>query len=178
LTRYATALTLLGAMLVSVSGCGGQDDDLKVWAERARRAEEPKVPPLPEPLRFEPAPYTVASELDPFNPQKLASALAASASRPSALLAAELERRREPLEAYPLDAISMVGSVMKGGQRFALLKVDKLLYRAGLSEYMGPNYGKIVQISETEVVVREIVQDATGDWVERNSTLQLQEAGR
>ena len=84
----------------------------------------------------------------------------------------------EPLEAYPLDSMSMVGSVVKQGRQYALLKVDNLLYQVKVGDYLGQNYGKITKITETDVTLREIVQDAAGEWTERTGSLQLQENAR
>ena len=89
-----------------------------------------------------------------------------------------LNRRREPLEAYPLDSMAMVGSVTRDGRPYALLRVDNLLYQARVGEYLGQNFGRITKITETEISLREVVQDAAGEWIERTSTLQLQEQGR
>jgi type IV pilus assembly protein PilP len=74
--------------------------------------------------------------------------------------------------------MSMVGSVNKQGQPFALLRVDNLLYQVKVGDYLGQNYGRIMKIAETEVVLRELVQDSGGDMVERPATLQLQERAR
>ena len=93
-------------------------------------------------------------------------------------MAAEINRRKEPLEAYPVDSMAMVGSVTRNGRPYALLKVDNLLYQVKQGDYLGQNYGKITKISETDVTYREIVQDAAGEWIERNSALQLQERAR
>ncbi len=60
----------------------------------------------------------------------------------------------------------------------ALLRVDNLLYQVKAGEYLGQNFGRITKISETEITLREVVQDAAGEWIERTSTLQLQEKGR
>ena len=84
----------------------------------------------------------------------------------------------EPLEFYTLDGMNMVGSVTKQGRQFALLKVDNLLYQVKVGDYLGQNYGRILKISETEIALREIVQDAAGEWIERPGTLQLQEKAR
>ena len=86
-----------------------------------------------------------------------------------------MARRKEPLEAYPLDVMAMVGSLDKKGTPTALLRVDKLLYQVRVGNYVGQNYGKIVKITENSIQLREIVQDATGDWIERIATLDLQE---
>src|SRR6202008_810544 len=107
--------------------------------------------------------YTQEGSTEPFSNLKLAQALkrdSAQASANASLVAPELARRKEPLEAYPLDAMKMVGSLIKEGQPVALLKVDNLLYQVKPGNYLGQNYGKIVKVSETEVTLREIVQDA------------------
>jgi type IV pilus assembly protein PilP len=96
----------------------------------------------------------------------------------AALVAPELARRKEPLEAFPLDTMTLVGSIIKAGQPVALVKVDSLLYQVKLGNYLGPNYGKVVKITETEVTLREIVQDAVGEWIERAATLALQERSK
>ena len=67
---------------------------------------------------------------------------------------------------------------MKNGRPFALLRVDNLLYQVKAGDYIGQNYGKITRITETNLAVREIVQDAAGEWIERPSSLQLQERAR
>jgi type IV pilus assembly protein PilP len=72
----------------------------------------------------------------------------------------------------------MVGSVQRKDRPYALLMADKLLYEVRVGNYIGQNYGKVMQITETEISLREIVQDAAGEWIERTSTLQLQEKGR
>jgi type IV pilus assembly protein PilP len=146
-----------------------------------RQQTKPKVEPIPEPKRFTPQPYTEQAAIDPFSNQKLAQALkreATQSAASAALIAPELNRRREPLEGYPLDAMTMVGSLVKQGQPVALLKVDNLLYQVRPGNYLGQNYGRIAKIGETEVVLRELVQDASGEWVERTSTLQLQERSK
>jgi type IV pilus assembly protein PilP len=130
------------------------------------------------PKRFEPQPYLAAGAVEPFSAQKLAVALKQENRQPNSLLAAEMNRRKEPLEAYPIDTLSMVGSVVRAGRSYALVKADNLLYQVRVGEYLGQNYGKVMQIGETEITVREVVQDAAGEWVERMTTLQLQEKGR
>ena len=77
-----------------------------------------------------------------------------------------------------LYSMTMVGSVVKHGQPYALLKVDNLLYQVKVGDYLGQNYGKITKITETDISLREIVQDAAGEWIERGASLQLQERAR
>lgn len=175
---------LLFALLVPVlvSACDSNENEIQQWMAQERAATKPNIQPIPEPKKFSPQAYQQDTQVEPFSNQKLTVALkrdsqqAGTAS--AALLAPELSRRKEPLEAYPLDAMVMVGSLMKAGQPVALVKVDNLLYQVKPGNYLGQNYGKITKVGESEVVLRELVQDAAGEWVERTATLQLQEKSK
>ena len=175
---------LLAAVAAGVlAGCGGADDgEIQEWMQQQRAITKPKVQPIAEPKSFTPQAYLQEAAVEPFSNQKLLQALkrdsqqAGTAS--AALLAPELNRRKEPLEAYPLDAMVMVGSLLKQGQPVALIKVDNLLYQVKPGNYLGQNYGRITKVGESEVVLRELVQDAAGEWIERTATLQLQEKSK
>jgi type IV pilus assembly protein PilP len=173
--RWLMVVALSAFALV---GCGGEQQELSQWMEQQKREVKPNVEPLSPPKKFTPQPYAALGGVEPFSTQKLTVALRQEAKQPNSLLSAEVNRRKEPLEAYPLDSMTMVGSVVRGGRQFALLKVDNLLYQVKPGDYIGQNYGKITKISETDVSLREIVQDAAGEWIERTSALQLQEKAR
>lgn len=182
MTRASRCLWILCAPFAlsffGLAGCAGDQDELQGWMEQQRREVRPSVQPLDVPKKFDPQPYSASTDVEPFSSQKLAVALKQEARQPNSMLAAELNRRKQPLEAYPLDSMNMVGSVSKQGVPYALLRVDNLLYQVRPGEYIGQNYGKITKITETDVSLREIVQDAAGEWIERTSTLQLQEKAR
>lgn len=177
---------LPAAMLLLVffglTGCGASDEEqLRQWMTEQRNLTKPRVDRLPEPTKFSPQPYTQEGATEPFSSQKLAQALKRDANQVTAnaaLIAPELARRKEPLEAYPLDAIVMVGSLVKAGQPVALVRVDNLLYQIHTGNYLGQNYGRITKVSETGLALREIVQDAAGEWIERTANLQLQEGSK
>jgi len=169
---------ILVACVAVLSACAADQDELQQWMEQQKREVKPNVEPLSAPKKFNPVPYAALGAVEPFSTQKLTVALKQEARQPNSLLAAEINRRKEPLEAYPVDSMAMVGSVNRNGRPYALLKVDNLLYQVKQGDYLGQNYGKIIKISETDVAYREIVQDAAGEWIERNSALQLQEKAR
>ncbi|HEY1128532.1 MAG TPA: pilus assembly protein PilP [Roseateles sp.] len=169
-------IPLSGVLLLA--GCGSDIDELRQWMEQQRKEVKATVPPLLPPKKFLPQPYESGAGVDPFSPQKLSVAIKQEAAQPNSLLTAEISRRKEPLEAYPLDIMSMVGSLTRDNRRYALLRVDNLLYQVKAGDYLGQNFGRITKISETEITLREVVQDAAGEWIERTSTLQLQEKGR
>lgn len=179
IARVALAALLLASLL---AGCGSEDhEELQQWMNEQRAQTKPKITPIPEPKKYVPQPYTQEAAVDPFSPQKLAQALkreSTQSSASAALIAPELNRRKEPLESYPLDTMAMVGSLVKQGQPVALIKVDNLLYQVRPGNYLGQNYGRVTKVGETEVELRELVQDATGEWIERKATLQLQERSK
>ncbi|QNK65176.1 pilus assembly protein PilP [Variovorax sp. PAMC26660] len=165
---------------LGLSACDSDQEDLQRWMVEQRAEVKPSVPPITEPKKFTPQTYTEASSFEPFNMLKLTQALRRESNQPSTseLIAPELARRKESLEAFPLDTMAMVGSMNRNGQPVALVRVDKLLYKVRVGEYLGLNYGRITRINETEVALREIVQDAAGEWIERVATLQLQESAK
>jgi type IV pilus assembly protein PilP len=181
MTKLVNGAFLLVACFGLVA-CGSSDqEELQQWMAEQRSLARPKVQPLPEPTKFSPQAYTQEAAIEPFSPQKLTQALkreSNQATSNAALIAPELSRRKEPLEAVPLDAVAMVGSLVKLGQPVALVRVDNLLYQVRPGNYLGQNYGRITKVSENEVVLREIVQDAAGEWIERAATLQLQEGAK
>ncbi|WP_052162976.1 pilus assembly protein PilP [Aquabacterium sp. NJ1] len=164
--------------VLALSACTGEQEELQAWMDQQRHEVQPSVQPLSPPQKFNPQAYAGMDGVEPFSTQKLTGALKQEAAQPNSAVAAELSRRKEPLEAFPLDSMSMVGSVNRKGVPYALLKVDNLLYQVKVGEYLGQNYGKIMKITETEITLREIVQDAAGEWIERPTTLQLQEGSR
>lgn len=167
---------------MSLSACSlNGEDDLKRWIVEERNATRPSVAPIPAPKQFVPEAYTSMAAIEPFSNIKLTQALKREGSQAvtnGALVAPELARRKEPLESFPLDAMFLVGNLTKSGQPVALVRVDNLLYQVKVGNYLGQNYGKVVKITETQVSLREIVQDAVGEWIERVATLELQERAK
>ena len=171
---------LLPALGVYLAGCGavgGQSID--DWMHQQQQSIKPSIKSLPQPKVFAPKTYTVTSVTDPFNNQKLLEALRRATEEDNAsiaLLAPEKARRKEALEDYPLDAIAMVGYLNQKGVPVALVTNSGLLYQAKVGNYLGQNYGRILAITDTGMTLREIVQDAAGEWIEKETHLQIQEA--
>ncbi len=176
--RFIFVLCCVVATGGVLSACTAESDDLQQWMAEQRRTTKPKVTPISEPKKYVPLAYSEGASFDPFSSDKLTQALkreTGTASAGALLFSREFDRRKEPLEAFPLDAMTMVGSLNRSGQLVGLIKVDSLLHQVRVGNYLGQNYGLVNKISENEVVLREIVQDAAGEWIERNTTLQLQE---
>ena len=178
--KTASAVGLMGVVLL-LSACGSSDQELQGWMAEQRNKSRPKVERLAEPTKFTPQAYTQEGSIEPFSNQKLTQALKRDSSQltvSTALVTPELARRKEPLEASPLDSVAMVGSLIRLGQPVALVRVDNLLYQVRVGNYLGQNYGRITKVTETGLSLREIVQDAAGEWIERTATLQLQEVSK
>lgn len=174
-TRFGR-MTLCIALLSGMAGCGdGGLQEVRLWMDDARKATKVAIPKLSEPKKFVPFSYSGKNAVDPFNPSKLAVAFARLQANSNSALKPDLERRRDPLESYPLDTLKMVGTLEKPGLSYALLQVDKAIFQVKVGNYIGQNFGMITSIAESAVELKEIVQDASGDWVERKAKLELQE---
>lgn len=174
----AAKLRLIAVPIVlALAGCGDDHGELIDWMNQVRATAQPITEKIAEPKRFEPFRYDNSTQVDPFSTDKLALAIEKFQQRAREGIKPDTSRRREVLESYPLDMIKMVGHLSNGRVDYALLEVDRVVYQARVGNYAGQNFGKIIRISETEVMLKEMVQDAAGDWIERESALRLQEGG-
>ena len=166
--KIAMVLTSLALFACS----GGDHDDLRKWMNEASKDVKGRISPLPEVKPYEPAPYDAGNLIDPFKPSKIEPDRkdgGGGGVRP------DLNRPKEPLEAYPLESLKYVGVLVKKKVGYAIIQSDGSLFQVRVGNYMGQNFGVITKISETEVSLRELVQDPSSDWIERVSTLLLQE---
>jgi len=170
-----SALALLLVLLLAA--CGGEEfGDLKAELKEKTKDLRGRIDPLPVVKPYEPVPYKVFDQPDPFGPAKI-ELVTKTASTGGGALKPDLNRPKEPLEAYPLETLKMVGVWQQTKATFALVKADTGLYRVKVGNYMGQNFGLVTAISGSQIQLRELIQDAAGDWSERQSTLQLQEVG-
>jgi type IV pilus assembly protein PilP len=171
---------LVIAVSLFVAACGTEEHgDLKEELNQLTKDLRGRVDPLPQVRPYEPVPYTAESAIDPFRPERIEVASARGSSSASASLIEEQKKRPpEPLEAFPLESIQMLGTITQQKETFALVKAGPNLYRVKKGNYMGTNFGVITAIDEGQISVKELVQDSTGDWVERMSSLQMLEGKR
>ncbi len=172
--RALAATIALGVLLTA---CGGEEfSDLKAELKDKTKDMRGRVDPLPIVKPYEPVPYKVLDQQDPFSTTKI-ELVTKSASSGGGGLKPDFNRPKEPLEAYPLESLKMVGVLQQKKASFALVKADTGLFRVKVGNYVGQNFGLITTITDSQVQVRELIQDSAGDWTERQSTLQLQEVG-
>lgn len=160
---------VLPLALLALAGCTSDSEDLKRFVRESDKRVPPKIEPLPAVKPFEPFTYEGFDLPDPFKPRKL------TAPKGGGALAPDLNRRKEPLEAFPLEQLKMVGTLSMGQDMYAIVRADKTLYRVKKGNYMGQNFGLITDVTDSEIKLKEIVQDSAGDWAERQSVLPLLE---
>lgn len=166
--------------LLALGACGGDEhSDLKQELAQASKDFRGRVDPLPPVKPYEPVPYDSEKLVDPFRPERIDVAQGRSATASNdKRLEQEKIRPKEPLEAFPLESIQMLGTITQNKQTFALVKAGPNLYRVRKGNYMGQNFGVVTGIDESQISLKELIQDSGGEWVERDSALQLVETKR
>ncbi len=163
----------LGTLLcVALAACSTQDDDdLHAWMDRVRRQQPPAAAPLPAPPVIRPVVYDPSGRTDPFDMANIHAPVTAAVSGE---LMPDLQRPREPLEAYPLDSLRMVGSLRRQGQSVALVEADKMLHQVRKGHRLGQDQGTVVHIADSSIEIEEIIQESSGTWARRRVQLSMQ----
>lgn len=170
-------LYLTTACLLLAACSGGEHEDIKQWMKENTKDLRGNVQPLPKVVPYQPVPYLSEKLMEPFASAKLepenrqGEGSAKGKNRP------DFEARNERnnlLEKFPLESISMIGYLNVNHQPMAVVTVDKHVRQVKKGDYIGQDFGFIVEITDQQIILKELVQDSAGDWNERTSTLQLQ----
>jgi len=169
--RFAVFAATCAALMLS--GCGNRMKDLQQYVAQVKARRGGQIAPLPQIKPFETYVYEDMDLRSPFIPQLQNYANSARGSKTSGLHP-NFNRPRQYLEQFPLDSLKMMGTLTLKGTLFALIRDGGgIVHRVTVGNYMGQNYGKIIKISQAGLVLREIVPDGQGGWVERDTTVQL-----
>ena len=169
-----TAASLIACLIIgaSLSSCGNTEgDDLDKFIKNSGKTMHTSIKPLPQVKPFSSVQYNADGTLtDPFRARKPVNN-ANGAKQPN------LDRPKEPMEAFPLESLKYVGIISKEKLTYALLKTpDNIIQQVKIGNYVGQNYGIVENITDSEIVLSEVVQDDnSGDWIDRKSSLSLQE---
>jgi len=167
-------ILLTGVALLAA--CGGEEQsELRQELTAMTKDLRGRVDPLPQVRSYEPVPYKGESMLDPFVPGRIVVSQAATGGGGGGGVQPDLNRPKEPLEAFPLEAVQMVGTLAQNKDTYALVRAGNNLFRVKKGNYMGQNFGVITAIDEGQISLKEVVQDSGGDWVERTTTVQMSE---
>ncbi len=174
LLGYSTKPLLIGLLCVGLLACGEENiSDLNEYVQEVKSRKKGRVPELPEVKSYETFAYNQTNLRNPFQPQRASrKARGRNAGGPTP----NLKRKREVLEQYPLDTLTMVGSLEQSGERWALIKTqDGTIFRVKRGSYMGQDNGRITNILDSQIELKEIVPDGLGGWIKRKSTLGVNE---
>jgi type IV pilus assembly protein PilP len=169
--RLAHSIFLVSLLL---AGCGGEEfQDLRDFVKNAGADMRGKIEPPPDVKPYEPFTYDNDANLpDPFKPRK---ADARNSNR-TGQNQPNLNRPKEELEDFPLETLKMMGFLSQKGVNQAVIRSSEgKVYRVKIGNYIGLNFGQVTSVTETEVKIKEMVQDSNGDWTERESSLLLAE---
>lgn len=166
------ALLLVAAGLLA--GCAQDMSDLEEYALEVKSRKSRSIEPIPQPTPYEPFAYEPGERRDPFLPILRSREEAVAGAGGSGAVRPDTDRPKEPLEEFPLDALRMVGTITLQSRAFALIKApDAVVHRVTIGDHLGQNYGKITGISETEIVLMEIIPDGFGGWMQRPASVAL-----
>lgn len=171
--RRPIAMVVATCIALLLSGCGNRMQDLQQYVAQVKARRGGQIPPLPQISPFESFLYEDMNLRSPFIPQLQNFANSAKGSSTTGLHP-DFNRPRQYLEQFPLDSLKMMGTLTLKGSMYALVRDgDGVVHKVTVGEYMGQNYGKITKVSQAGLVLREIVPDGQGGWVERDTTVQL-----
>lgn len=158
---------LLGVSLLAA--CSTGRNDLERWVADIKAQPASPLEPLPVMKQFETFEYAAQGLRDPFsNPTDEQETQAGSALRP------DPDRRKEPLESFPLDGLSMVGTLGTGDALVALvMDPDRVIHRVTMGNYLGQSDGRVTGIFEDRIELIELESDGASGWMERKATVAL-----
>lgn len=165
--------------LVALAGCSSDDHDgLREWMEQNSQGLRGKITPLPEVKAYEPVAYAVSDVVDPFRPSKIEpdSKFKQGVGRGGQFQPdfEARELRNGVLEKYALESLSMIGRLVVNNRPIAVIKYENNVRQVKVGDYLGLDFGMVTEIGETEVKLKELIQDSAGEWSERQSSLYLQ----
>lgn len=171
--RIGVCLTVLSLL----TGCIQDMGDLHEYVADVKSRKPREIQPLPEFKPYVPSLYEGSSARNPFIPNVVWADTIEDEEDSVVVGPRPIPgRKREPLENFPLDGLRMLGSIKSSGEVFALLRSSEpLVYRVGVGNYIGQNHGRIVQVTETTILLIELIPDGSGRWEERLSSLSLVE---
>src|SRR4029078_255360 len=153
--KYVTNITIAASVACTMllGACGGEEQSERRKELAAMTKDlRGKVDPLPQVKSFEPVPYKGESMVDPFVPGRIVVTQASTGGGGGGGgIQPDLNRPKEPLESFPMEAIQMVGTLSQNKDMFALVKAGANLFRVKKGNYMGQNCGVITSIDARQI---------------------------
>lgn len=170
--RTSSLIILLGSFFLA--GCSNDLSDTVKKIDAIKEMTTESIEPIPEIKIYEKYTYQSSLLRSPFVPDK--EVVAEVRKGKGNGLRPNPDRNKEFLEDFPLDTLSMVGTISSKDAQYALvLTNDGLIHQVRVGNYLGLNDGEVLNITESGVEVREIVPDGLGGYVYRPNELHLKE---
>lgn len=166
--RNGLLMTLLA---LGLTACGADMDDLDQYINEVKAKPGGRIEPLPEITPYEIFTYVADAEgvRSPFVPDT-----PQISQGPGGGIRPDSDRSREFLEGFPLDTLSMVGTLYIGETMYGLVQTsDGLIHRVVPGNFLGQNDGRINEINESEIALIEIISDGIGGYIERDAAISL-----
>jgi type IV pilus assembly protein PilP len=157
----------MAAIALALAGCGGGNADLDEYINEVKARPGGRIEPLPQVKPYETFAYDAESLRSPFMPDS-PKGRSAAGPRP------EANRPKEYLEQFPLDTLTMVGTLQRDSNRYGLLQTqDGLVHRVLPGNYVGQNDGRVTAVADGEIQVEELVPDGIGGFYKRSAAIGL-----
>lgn len=178
------SIVLTAALGMALGGCVNRDkSDLENYVSEVLARKGGQIDPLPPIKPYERYLYQSATLglRDPFTPfmaqeEKQEAVSDAPDAEQQAYNDEILAHNREELESFELDSLRMVGTLTNDDELWGIVRDnDGTVHRVQVGNYLGRNYGKILNIQDDRIELREIVKDDEGRWEERDASLALAE---
>jgi type IV pilus assembly protein PilP len=160
------------AALPLLSGCSQGMSDLETFVQETMQKPARPIPPIPQMKPYVPFIYSGFDLRDPFSVPEYVEEKKDNGIRPDS------NRSKEPLEAFPLDGLGMMGIIERNGHPEAMIIApDNTIHTLVVGNYLGKNFGRITNIQETKVDLIEIIPDGNGGWMEHPATITMKDTG-
>ncbi len=166
---------LLTCAVLALGGCAQNMQDLHDYLAQVKARAPTPIDPIPQIKQAETFLYVADARRSPFTPSTASELVTVAATRGDGPRP-DPNRRREELEGYPLDTLKMVGTLKKQSNYWGLVQTrDRMIHRVEAGNHLGENYGRILDIDEDRISLRELIQDGAGGYLERQASLALGE---
>ena len=156
--------------LLTISACSQDLSDLQTFISQTKSAHVGSVKPIPQFKPYESFSYSAAKLRDPF----VANVDLDDETSKTSLLNPDSARPKQPLEVFPLDTLSMVGTLEQNEQLWGLIKdPQNIVHRVQVGNYMGQSEGRIIEISDSAIYLVEIIPDGIGGYIERDASIAI-----
>ncbi len=171
-TTRTLFFALAALTLPALSGCSQNEDDLAAFVAETLKKPGKPIPPIPQLKPYVPFSYSAFDARDPFSVPEYVEEKVDNGIRPDS------NRSKEPLEAFPLDGMGMMGIIQRNNRPEALVSApDGTIHTVVVGNYLGQNFGKITSIQETKIDLIEILPDGNGGWMEQPATITMKDSG-